>query len=63
MKQFWLDTSKMTDGELADLLHELNDELDARLRKIAGNWLNRQLDIAQLKIRSYGSQHQKNMHL
>lgn len=62
MKQFWVDTSKMTNGELADLIHELNNELGERCRKInTGNWLKDQLERASLSVRSWSTQHQKNM--
>lgn len=62
MKQFWLDTSKMTDGELADLIHQLNNELELRCRKIVGkNWLDKQLQSAKLTVRSWSTQHQQNM--
>lgn len=40
MKQFWLDTSKMADGELADVIHELTNELEERMQAIAGYLVN-----------------------
>jgi hypothetical protein len=61
MKQFWVDTTKMTDGELADLIHELSDELEQRCRKIEGSWLKSQMDAAALSIRSWSTQHRRNM--
>lgn len=61
MKELWLDTSRMSDGELADLIHELNNELERRCQKLTGSWLNRQLDAASLSVRSWSTQHQKNM--
>lgn len=61
MKQFWRDTSKMTDGELADLIHELNDELGQRCNKLPGSWLRQQLDAATLTVRSWSSAQQKAM--
>lgn len=60
MKQFWIDTTKISDGELADLIHELSDELDVRCRNIkTGNWLTNQLDSATLTVRSWSSNKQR----
>lgn len=53
MKQFWLDTSKMTDGELADLIHELTNELEIRLRQYKG--LKGQCEAAALSVRSWAT--------
>ena len=56
-----LDASKLTDGELADLIHELSDELEERLRKIkTGDWLRDQMAQARLEGRSWSSQQQRN---
>lgn len=51
----YFDVNKLTDGELADLLHELNNELDERVRRLSGSWLQMQLNSVQLRIRSYGT--------
>jgi hypothetical protein len=53
----------MTDEELADLIHELNNELNQRCRiqRPDESWLKRQLRISALSVRSWSSQHQKNM--
>jgi hypothetical protein len=52
----------MTDGELADLIHELSNELEIRCSKIKGkNWLYRQLDISSLMMRSYSTTRQRNL--
>lgn len=59
MKQFWLDTSKMTDGELVDLLCELNNELGIRLRQYKG--LRGQCEAAALRVRSWSTLHQINL--
>lgn len=59
MKQFWLDTSKMTDGELADLLCELNNELGIRLRRYKG--LKGQCEAAALSVRSWSTNQQRAM--
>ena len=62
---FYLDVHKLTDGELSDLIHELNDELENRSNKIARDdskgWLKRQCDSAQLLVRSYSTTHQRNL--
>lgn len=59
MRQFWLDTSKMTDGELADLLCELNNELGIRLRQYKG--LKGQCEAAALRVRSWPTNQQRYM--
>lgn len=51
----------LSNEDLADCIHELNDELEQRCRSLPGNWLKRQLDGAQLTVRSWSSQHQANM--
>lgn len=61
MRQFWLDSSKMTDGEIADLIHELNNELGERCKKLPGSSLRQQLDGASLVVRSWSSSQQKAM--
>jgi DNA-binding cell septation regulator SpoVG len=59
MKSFWVDTSVMTDGELADLIHELANEFRERIRKInTGNYLQNQLEAARLEVRSWPTQKQ-----
>lgn len=63
MKSFWLDTTRLTDGELADLLHELNNELETRRRtpNPGQSWLQHQLESAQLTVRSWSTSHQRAM--
>lgn len=62
MRQFWLDTAKLSDGELADLIHELQNELGGRCRKIAtGNWLRDQIEASQLTVRSWSTAKQQTM--
>lgn len=59
---FYFDVSKLTNGELADLIHELSNELGCRCRDIEGkNWLDKQLNSASLSVRSWSTQHQRNM--
>lgn len=59
MKQLWLNTSKMTDGELAGLLCELNNELGFRLRQYKG--LMGQCKAAALRVRSWSTNKQSYM--
>lgn len=62
MKQFHLNTQKLTDGELADLIHELNNELEKRCRNLpVQNWLQKQLDGASLTVRSWSTNKQNTM--
>lgn len=56
----WVDLTKITDEELADLIHDLQDELEIRLRKYKG--LKGQCEAASLQVRSWSTQHQQNMH-
>lgn len=60
---FNIDTTRMTDEELADVIHELNNELNRRCRiqRPGENWLKHQLRIASLSVRSWSTQDQKNM--
>ncbi len=60
MKQ-WLDTSKMTDGELADLIHELSDELGSRLSLSKYRGLKGVMEAASLRVRSWSSAAQRAM--
>ena len=55
----WVDLTKITDEELADLIHNLQDELEIRLRKYNG--LKGQYEAASLHVRSWSTQHQQNM--
>lgn len=59
MKQLWLDTSKMEDSELVNLIHELNNEMEKRLRAYRG--LKGQCEAASLQVRSWSTQHHRNM--
>ena len=76
MKEFWLDTTKITDGELADLIHELNNELGQRImnkpeyRGFKGQLKSALLRVrsallrvrsALLRVRSWSSSYQANM--
>ena len=67
---FYFDVNKLTDGELADLIHELSNELSSRNakrnkritpRSSRGSWLNDQLTSASLSVRSWSSSKQKAM--
>lgn len=55
----WMDLTKITDEELADLIHELQDELEIRLRKYNG--LKGQCEAASLQVRSWSTTHRQNM--
>lgn len=62
MKEFFIDTTRMTDEELADVISELKVELAKRKNKIEGaNWLDRQLKINALEVRSWSPQERRNM--
>ncbi len=56
-----VDTSKMNNDELANLIHELNDELEYRCNNLSqGSWLRRQMDSASLIFISWSSSVQRN---
>lgn len=62
MREFRFDLDKMDNGELADLIHELNNELGDRCKKInTGSWLNDQLEAASLNVRSWSTTKQMAM--
>lgn len=56
---FYFDVNKLSDGELADLLHELNDELGKRRSKYGG--LKGQMEACALSVRSWGTAQQNAM--
>lgn len=58
---FYLDVAKLENGELADLIHELNNELDKRCRNMPGNRLKSELDSAALTVRSWSTNKQRTM--
>ena len=63
MSYFWIDTIKISNEELADLIHELNDKLEHRCQNLShDNWLTKQLNVTSLKVRSW-SQRKKNFQL
>ena len=53
----------MTEEELADEIHRLSDELHKRSYNVieGESWLNRQLRIASLEVRSWPSHKQQAM--
>jgi len=56
-----VDIYKMSNDELASLIHELNDELEHRCNNLSqGSWLKRQLDSASLTFKSWSSSMQRN---
>lgn len=58
---FYFDINKLEDGELADLIHELSNELDKRCRNMPGSRLKSQIDSATLTVRSWSANKQRTM--
>lgn len=57
-----LDTSKMTDEEVADAVRLLTEELNSRKNRIKGrNWLDTQLKTSALETRSWTRSHRERM--
>lgn len=54
-----IDTSQMSDEELADTTHELNDELGRRCQGLQGGWLSRQPEAARFTVRSRSTAYQE----
>lgn len=59
---FGLDTSRMADEEVADVIRLLTSELNRRKNQIVGrNWLDTQLKASALEVRSWTAQRKQNM--
>ena len=55
-----VDVSDFSNDELADLIHNLTDALHVRFQNIdEPNWLKRELEIARLSVRSWGTTQQR----
>jgi glucuronate isomerase len=57
-----IDTTEMSNIELADTIHNLQNELNLRICNLgSGSWLRDQLEGAALHQRSWSTNHQNNM--